>query len=201
MKALDILLVAAIGLMLSCGQANKNDNHSKSEINEEKYAALMVKGGETSRKSFTALSIEVKSALELGGVPKAITYCNLEALPLTDSLSRQYDAIIKRTTLKIRNPENAPTDTEKEILMAYHEQLKNGEELSPHVVKVSEKEYLYANPIMINSFCLTCHGTPGQEIAEAHYQIIRKNYPQDKAVGYEEGDLRGMWSIRFTDEP
>ena len=44
---------------------------------------------------------------------------------------------------------------------------------------------------------MKCHGTVGQEIANDTYTLIKEHYPIDAAVGFEEGDLRGIWSINF----
>ena len=52
-------------------------------------------------------------------------------------------------------------------------------------------------PIKVQDLCLNCHGQPGTDIKAADYDLIKKLYPEDEAVGYKSGDLRGMWSIRF----
>jgi hypothetical protein len=45
--------------------------------------------------------------------------------------------------------------------------------------------------------CLACHGDPQKDIQPAVLQTISKLYPDDKAIGYKEGDLRGAWHIIF----
>jgi len=69
--------------------------------------------------------------------------------------------------------------------------------MSP-VVSTEKGHIVYYKPITIAMpSCLKCHGSSGKEIDTKTLEIIRKNYPEDQATGYKEGDLRGMWKITF----
>jgi hypothetical protein len=46
--------------------------------------------------------------------------------------------------------------------------------------------------------CLNCHGTPGKHIQDATLTKIQQLYPEDRAVNFKEGDLRGLWHIIFN---
>jgi cytochrome c553 len=48
--------------------------------------------------------------------------------------------------------------------------------------------------------CLNCHGAPGKEIAAATVSKIQELYPDDSAVDFKEGDLRGVWHIVFKSQ-
>ena len=48
-----------------------------------------------------------------------------------------------------------------------------------------------------NGLCLNCHGEPGKEINESTLEKINSLYPEDKAIDFKVGDLRGMWSIEM----
>jgi hypothetical protein len=45
--------------------------------------------------------------------------------------------------------------------------------------------------------CLKCHGNLGQEVEAKTYDKILELYPNDKAVGYDINQVRGIWSIEF----
>lgn len=62
-----------------------------------------------------------------------------------------------------------------------------------------QKIAFYA-PIKVNAFCLQCHGELGQTLQEEDYAMIKERYPGDQALGYVNGDLRGMWSIQWTEK-
>jgi hypothetical protein len=42
--------------------------------------------------------------------------------------------------------------------------------------------------------CLQCHGKPEERKADA-YTLIEQYYPNDKAINYDLGALRGMWKV------
>ncbi|MBK8705186.1 MAG: DUF3365 domain-containing protein [Saprospiraceae bacterium] len=124
----------------------------------------------------------------------------MTALPLLDSLSKANNATIRRTSLKVRNTANAPTPWEKEILMQYEAQAQQNAALQPIVKALNDNEVAFAAPITVLPLCMKCHGKPGETMNTADHEAIKKTYPADQAIGYAEGDLRGMWSIVFERE-
>lgn len=162
-------------------------------------ARAVEKGNEITLLSKKALASKLKRALDAGGVANAIEFCNLNAYPIIDSLQEQVGAKIRRVTTKYRNPNDSPDSLEQSILDAYDNAHSKGEKLHENVQLLKDsKHILYNKAITIdNSLCLVCHGTPGKELTVENHQLIRSFYPEDKAFGYQEGDLRGMWSIRI----
>jgi hypothetical protein len=54
----------------------------------------------------------------------------------------------------------------------------------------------YYKPIVINNeACLKCHG--GLDVNSPLAKAIKTTYPEDKAIGYKMGDLRGMVVVTF----
>ncbi len=104
-------------------------------LDDEEEAVFVEKGRLIAATTFAALSTKLQEALQQGGVKQAIAYCQLAAIPLTDSLSVAQGAEIRRTSLKFRNPQNAPTPTEKRILEEYEKTIKAGKALKPLVRK------------------------------------------------------------------
>jgi len=133
-----------------------------------------------------------------GGYGAAAEFCSMNAYPLTDSLANQYKVYLKRVSNKNRNPSNAPSNLEREILEAYQYSLEHGDEVGSNVQFIRPGDtILYNKPIRIPSeLCLNCHGTSNQ-ISENVQSILKEEYPNDKATGYKVGDLRGMWSLKF----
>lgn len=155
------------------------------------------RGRGIARAAFVSLSSELQTALQKGGVAEALQYCNVNAIPLTDSLSTQQQVEIRRTSSKVRNSDNAATDGEAEVLAKYEKQFAAGEDLISMVVPVGKDHYKYYAPIMVSNNCLKCHGAVGKDIAEADYSIIQELYPSDQAINYQLGDFRGIWSIKM----
>ncbi len=46
--------------------------------------------------------------------------------------------------------------------------------------------------------CLNCHGTAGVQVKENTLAKIHQLYPEDRAMNFKEGDLRGVWHIIFN---
>ena len=185
MKNLLILLVF-LG-MVSC-------DNSLSEKEKQEYAN---KGNEISQASFKALSEKLTEQMQLGGPAQAIPFCNVEAIPLTKQLSEEYKVTIKRTSDKLRNQENKPSERELEIINNYHKLISEKKEITPIVEMDSNNKRHYYAPIKLKANCLACHGKVDEFVSIKTDSIIKSLYPNDKAIGYSEDDLRGIWSITF----
>ncbi|MFQ5963510.1 MAG: DUF3365 domain-containing protein [Candidatus Scalinduaceae bacterium] len=105
---------------------------------------------------------------------------------------------LKQTSLKVRNPSNAPDEWEKNVL-----KLLKSSEYSKHVgfgeilETNGKKIYRYMKPIYVDIGCLQCHGKK-EEIRPSIRQFLEKNYPYDQAFGYKEGDFRSGISITVS---
>ncbi len=145
------------------------------------------------------LGKNLQHALQTGGVENAVEFCKLNAMPLVDSLSNQFDVVIKRVSLKARNPDDKPNYLEKELLEAYAFQWKDSIPLKPNVQALEENRYLFTKPILVeNALCLSCHGTYNNGLLKETDDFIKSKYPDDLATGYQIGDLRGIWSITIS---
>ena len=180
------LLTIMIGL-ISC-------NSSFSEKEKEAYT---LKGKEIATNSFLELSTQLTEQMKVGGPAQAIPFCNQKAMPITNQLSEKFEATIKRTSNKLRNEQNAPSEKELDILDEFHKMKIEGKQLTPIVeLDAANKKHFYA-PIIMKPNCLVCHGTINETVNIKTDSIIKSLYPNDKAIGYAEGDLRGIWSITF----
>lgn len=203
MKWTVITLFAAFGSLyfFSCRNSGGSNEGSAGQappaLSAEEREAYLGKGAEITGATFVALSGQLKSALQEEGVAGAVQYCNLVAYPLVDSLSRVHQADIRRTSLKVRNPEDEPTAAERAVLEEYHAKKATGEPLLPKVEATGASAVAFYAPILIQETCLKCHGKIGETLMEEDYAIIKKLYPEDEATGYQAGDLRGMWSVTF----
>jgi len=117
----------------------------------------------------------------------AFHYCNTKALLMTEKASDLVDWQISRVTDKPRNPNNQANEEELALLAAMRNDIANGE-LKP-VYRIGDVAY---QPQFVESLCLTCHGkNPDPQVAD----MLAEKYPDDKATGYVEGELRGMLKV------
>jgi len=130
------------------------------------------------------------------GVEEAVVFCNERAYPLTDSMSTNFNARIKRVSDKPRNPNNRANSLELEHIETFKNLVASGASVEPILTEENGKVYFYY-PIVTNTMCLNCHGTPNKDITPKVYQSLSELYPRDKAVGYGPDEVRGIWSIVF----
>jgi cytochrome c553 len=142
------------------------------------------------------LGQNLMSKIQKEGTIGALTFCNDKAYPLTDSMATHFNANIKRVSDKARNPENEANPNELVYIKAFKAQIKNNLEIEPLSVEEAGVVHVYY-PIITNNLCLQCHGKPGQDIDLATFERLKQLYPNDKAIGYSENEVRGMWHITF----
>lgn len=170
-------------------------NNGKQQENSEK--GYLEKGQQITAAVYSVLSGELQNAMQNGGVENALQYCNLNALNIVDSLSKVHQAKIRRASDKYRNSADRPDENESVMIAAYQNEIKEGKELLPKVVKGDNGRYHFYAPIYVNDLCLKCHGKIGEELTQENADLIKKYYPNDLATGYAKGDFRGVWSIDF----
>lgn len=188
-----ILILFSLGLLLNA--CTSEEEKAQKALVEEATLA----GDKITAVAFQSLSGHLKGAIATGGIPKAISYCNIKALPLTDSLSQNFDVRIKRTSTNLRNPANAADSLETYMLGLFQDIQDMKKPMVGKAILARDKNIRYFAPITVKAQCLACHGTVGEQVADTTYQLIRDRYPADAATGYKEGQLRGIWSVNFGD--
>lgn len=145
------------------------------------------------------------AALHDGGPEKAVEVCHLDALPLTRESVSGHPRIIavKRTSLRLRNPANAPDAAERAALEHVATLIAEGKSVPPTLVQRLETsgqppEWRIYRPITVQAACLACHGVPEAQ-SPALRALLRERYPEDSATGYAVGDWRGL--IRVSVQP
>ncbi len=137
--------------------------------------------------------MKLKGALLQGmesGPAEAIGACRAEAPQIAASLST--DGVrMGRSSHKLRNPQNAPPDWLVPILEAY---ASTAAEHVPQLADLGDGRSGYAEPIIVQPLCLTCHGeTLHPDVAGR----IAELYPEDEATGFAEGDFRGVFWVEY----
>jgi len=189
------LYLLALLALFSCNNAEQKNSQEVSKEEDKTNAQYIQEGKEITQATFKELSENLQQAMAEGGVENALKFCNVNAMSLTDSLSTHFNVQIKRTSHKVRNVKNVPSDQEQQIIEQY---LSKEAELKP-IIQENEKGLVsFYAPIVTKGLCLTCHGEVGKNITKNDYQVIQSLYPKDKAVGFNIDELRGIWSITFN---
>lgn len=124
------------------------------------------------------------------GPGHAITACQLQAPEIANSLSLE-GIVVGRTSDRLRNPANVSPEWVTPIMDAW---LATSTEREPQIVALADSRFGYVEPILLKPLCLTCHGS---NLVSEVTARIDELYPQDRATGFETGDLRGAFWIEF----
>lgn len=200
MKTTVIITILAAVFLIACSNPSRDGAESVEienvEISEQEKNSAIETGKTTAQNTFKTLGGNLKKTMAQGGIENAINYCNANASDLIDSLGTYHNAIIRRTSNKLRNPNNAPTKAEELVLNKY----LNGEQSGPVVDILASGNKIFYAPIKMKPLCITCHGTVGKTTSENDYATILKHYPNDKATNYQKGEFRGIWSIELKNK-
>jgi len=170
----------------------------ENEFSEKDKQEYTQKGKVIAEATFKTLSSQLMVQMKAGGPAQAIPFCNQQAAPLTSEISNKYKVVIKRTSDQLRSFNNKPTKREIDIIKNYKQLLAESKELKPVVeIDSMNKKHFYA-PIIMKANCLACHGKLNETMSFKTDSIVKSLYKLDKAIGYNEGDLRGVWSIAFN---
>lgn len=158
------------------------------------------------RKAADALTRDLQrrtlAAMAESGTMGAISICAYQAQAITIHLERKEGITAKRTSLRLRNLENAPDDYEKEMLNRFKGVTLEGS-LHDERIELREvrgaKTYRYTKPIFTDMSCLPCHGAR-EQMPEDVRTYLDERYPGDQATGYRDGDIRGIVSVTISEE-
>lgn len=130
--------------------------------------------------------------MQRGGPIAAIDVC-AQAAPRLAKEASSRDLEVGRSALKLRNPDNAARPW-LVPLMAELAQLASAEG-STRVIPIAAHRAGYAEAIVLKPQCAVCHGNA---IAPELSSAIQARYPQDRATGFEPGQLRGVFWAEVT---
>jgi len=163
---------------------------------------LAVEGPKIIAEAFAKLSGSLAEAIAKGGPATALSVCNEKAPQIAKEVAEAHGVTLRRASQKPRNLKNAADDVEKIALEAFMAALAKKEAPKPQIITNPDGSRSFLVPIVLgNPLCLQCHGTPEKDITPETLSAIQKLYPEDKAIGLELGDLRGLWRVTFTVKP
>ena len=143
------------------------------------------------------LIVALQEEITKSGPEGAIPVCKDMAPRMAGEISQQTGWKIKRVSLKARNDARAIPDAwERAALEDFDKRAAAGE--APAKLEKGERignEYRFVKALPVQPLCLSCHG-PAEQLSPAIKAATGQHYPNDKATGYSEGQIRGVISVR-----
>lgn len=187
--ALSAALTVGIALISPPSVAAKPNPNVPSEIIDSRSAA---------QKFGATLKEALQQAMQSGGAVNGIAVCHDKAGQIAAELSQQLGMLVGRTSLKIRNPANAPDNWELAVLKQFDARKAQGEPVDKLEFFAvidddqGQKTFRYMKAIPTAALCLGCHGENISPEVDAKLKAL---YPNDAARGFREGDLRGAFTL------
>ncbi|MDG4597230.1 MAG: DUF3365 domain-containing protein [Candidatus Contendobacter sp.] len=146
----------------------------------------------------TLLKDTLQQAIQSGGPVNGIAVCHEKAGQIAAELGQKQGMLVGRTSLKLRNPANAPDNWELAVLKQFEARKAQGEPVDKLEFFAvidddqGQKTFRYMKAIPTASLCLSCHGANIDPAVDAK---LKELYPNDQARGFKEGDLRGAFTF------
>ena len=187
-----LLSLVFISFALDC----HSDQHGDQQI-EAGNEAEITTANAAIKELAGALQAELKAAMQAGGPVAAIGICNTQAMPVTEGIATEKNMFLSRVSLKNRNPANAPNAWQTAVLEDFELQKTAGKDIgslawSETTSVDGQKEFRYMKAIPTGTVCLQCHGTG---LSPEVSQTLAGLYPEDRATGFRESDIRGAFVV------
>lgn len=142
----------------------------------------------------------VQEEIDKGSYDGAIAACNDKAPKMAAAASQNTGWAIRRVSLKNRNPKAVPDAWKRAVLEDFDRRRAAGEnpvmlEKAEIVAEGAKRTLRYMKALPTQGLCLNCHGTEDKLKPEVKARLAEL-YPQDKATGYTEGQIRGALTIK-----
>ena len=155
---------------------------------------------QTAKAFMQALSSTLKEQLANNGAESAISVCQHVAPAFAADYSKA-GLIVSRVSLKNRNKTLGEPDAwERSVLEKFDQEKAQAKSVSLMETSAVTEEpdgrwFRYMKAIPTQPMCLQCHGKT-HDISPEVKAILAKEYPEDSAMGYRVGDIRGAISIK-----
>lgn len=170
-------------------------------ISQEETRRMTDEARRVTTRLLDQIRSELVKEMERSGPLRAVIVCKYSAPELTSAISRQAGYRVTRVSLRPRNPAlGTPDAWEQQVMLDFERRLAKGEKIETleHFEVVSEpmgRFYRYIKAIPMVPACMVCHGS-NENISEALKSQIGIEYPNDRAVDFKPGQMRGAVTIK-----
>jgi hypothetical protein len=145
----------------------------------------------------TELKGELLTALEdtVAGTAGAIYVCAERAPEISARYASLPGLTVRRTSKRVRNPNNAPDEYEMKTLDILEQRPAFGSQDHYEWETTGDQmKFRFVKAIKMTSACLKCHGDP-EKMEDAVKTAIAERYENDQATGFKLDELRGILTV------
>ena len=156
----------------------------------------------SSRASIKELAENLKGYLQAGlessvSAEEKLLMCKSGALEATSLIEEEKGFRVRRTSLRVRNPDNTPDAWESKVLEQFQVRRQSGDKIADldyaEILDDGQgRQFRYMKAIPVGKVCVICHG---KAIDPELIFWLDKIYPGDRARGFEVGEIRGAFTV------
>jgi hypothetical protein len=177
-----------VALLAACGGKEPSSDSAPSAASTD--GEFVAQARAATNKMQMELKQALSAAMQEGGAVNALGVCKVEAPQIASQVGAATGLRVSRVALRHRNPHNAPTPAQRDVLQYFDAHADAGD-----TVIVVDARSTYLRPIRVGvDLCLRCHGAADQ-LDEGVSAKLAELYPQDSATGFSMGDLRGAFVV------
>ena len=144
-----------------------------------------------------ALLRELTEKTRAGGPAFAIKSCHIDVIGIIQRIGRQEGVAAGRTSDRLRSRANAPLPWAAALVTANAG--RRAADVPGFVVDLGNKVGVL-RPIAERPMCAACHGA-ANKLEPPVRAALRDRYPQDQAVGFADGEIRGWFWVEMPKTP
>ena len=192
-----ILIASTLLVLFSCV------HREEVKVPQEKIPKIVNTGNAAVTKLMGEFKKNLGKAIQERGLAGAVSFCAHRAEKIAQAVNGKLSGIkVTRVSEKYRNPMHKPDKIDSKALRYFEEKLQKGQLPPYYITAIREKGkiyYIYYKPITVVPFCLNCHGNPKKMDPEI-LKVIKEKYPNDRALNYKPGDLRGAFKVIIPED-
>ncbi len=199
---------AAVILLLTACAGESPDQHDAgatpaTPVDNETAPTAGLDRAEAAISDFgTRLRSALQVRLRAHGPLDAVDFCYSEAPAIAAAVMAEHGVRMGRTSSRVRNPTNTPNDWQAKVLSGFAANADAGQlPEAQRAVLVDDLPDGVALRLMkgirVEAPCLLCHGGPPDPVLA---QALAQRYPNDTAIGYAEGELRGAFWVEVASD-
>ena len=182
------------------GRGHRGGSSRKGDFTNPEQDAIQRAEG-AMRTLGQALQQRLMTTMREHGPVAAMKLCATHAQDLTAGVAQEASVAVGRSSLRLRNPDNAPSEWVGAWLREQGEGPAAGVVGSSRIATAADGSRVarVLQPLAVKPPCLTCHGVAAN-LAPEITAALAESYPADRATGYVVGALRGaIWAEAKVD--
>ena len=173
------------------------------QIDNKEFDRKVVQVGKKIADQFLIKLINsLEDTIQKEGTGEAVAVYEANINKITQILKDDFnnkEIDIKLLSPRYRDMKNSPDYYEEQAYKDFQKVWQDTGKYPPYIIQEIRRKgkvfYRYYEPLFVKKLCLRCHGTVAFLDADA-IKRIQQEHPNDNAIGYKLGELRGF--IRIT---